>query len=432
VPAAHERLRVLFVNRYYAPDLSATSQMLTDLAEGLARSGVEVSVLCSRQLYEDPQAALPPQEVIRGVQVWRVRSARFGRSRLGGRALDYATFYLAATAALLRHARACDVLVMKTDPPLLSLIGAFVARRRGVACVNWLQDVFPEIASRLSLSPLPQVLESRLAAWRDRSLRTAAANVVLGTRMRDYLASRGVPLTRLSVGENWADEHTVARLAPGASALRARLGLTDRFVVAYSGNLGRAHDVDTLLAAAEALRADPTTVFLMTGGGVNMRALESAARQRGLHQLRFLPYQPRAQLADSLAAGDVHLVMLLPQLEGLIVPSKLYGILAAGRPVIFVGDRCGELAQLISESEIGLTVACGDGAGLCAALSRLRDDPQARERMGARARALFEERYTLALALARWRSLLAQAAAHAAAQRTMASGAGSFRSKSHS
>jgi glycosyltransferase involved in cell wall biosynthesis len=409
VPA---KLRVLFVNRYYAPDLSATSQMLTDLAEGLARSGIEVSVVCSRQLYEDPAAALPPHEVIRGVRVWRVRTARFGRRRLAGRALDYASFYLSATAALLEHARNCHVLVVKTDPPLLSLIGALVARRRRVAYINWLQDVFPEIASRLSLSPLPRSLESRLAGWRDRSLAAADANVVLGTRMRDYLARRGVPLERLSVGENWADEGTISRLPVATSALRRRLDLTDKFVVAYSGNLGRAHETDTLLTAAQALRDDPGMVFLLTGGGANMRALESAARQRGLAQMRFLPYQPREQLADSLAAGDVHLVILLPQLEGLIVPSKLYGILAAGRPVIFIGDPAGELAQLIADSGIGFTVACGDGAELCRALRSLRNDPTERERMGARARALFEARYTLARALARWRSLLADAAAN--------------------
>jgi glycosyltransferase involved in cell wall biosynthesis len=415
---------VLFVNRFYAPDLSATSQMLTDLAEGLARCGIEVSIVCSRQLYEDPLAALPAHEVIRGVRVRRVRTARFGRGRLGGRALDYATFYLAATGALLRHARDCDVLVVKTDPPLLSFIGAFVARWHRVACINWLQDVYPEIASRLSLSPLPRPLESRLASWRDRSLSAADANVVLGTRMRDYLAGRGVPPERISVGENWADEDTISPLPVAMSSLRRRLELTEKFVVAYSGNLGRAHDTDTLLAAAQALRTDSDTVFLLTGGGGNMRVLESAARQQGLAQMRFLPYQPRAQLADSLAAGDVHLVMLLPQLEGLIVPSKLYGILAAARPVIFIGDPAGELAQLIADNGIGFAVACGDGAGLCRALYSLRDDPAERERMGARARALFEERYTLTRALARWRSLLAGAAANSvriAADRVSAS-----------
>ena len=401
---------MLFVNRYYAPDVSATSQMLTDLAEGLARSGVDVDVVCSRQLYENPRAALALYEVMRGVKVWRVRSARFGRDRLLGRALDYATFYLGATAVLLKRARACDVLVLKTDPPLLSLIGWFVSRRRRVACVNWLQDIFPEVATRLGLSPLPRTLEAWLAALRDRSLAAADANVVLGARMREYLTARGVPAARLSIGENWADEAAVSPLPPAASALRQKLALVERFVVSYSGNLGRAHDLNTLFAAAQSMRSDVMTVFLMIGGGVNMRVLEARAREHALTQVRFLPYQPREQLGDSLAAGDVHLVTLLPQLEGLVVPSKLYGILAAGRPVIFVGDPDGELAHLIRDTRIGVSIACGDGSGLTNALCHLRDDREERERMGKRARALFEQRYTLRIAVERWQTLLSQAA----------------------
>jgi colanic acid biosynthesis glycosyl transferase WcaI len=405
-----ERLRVLFVNRYYAPDVSATSQMLTGLAEGLVRCGIDVSVVCSRQLYEDSRAKLSRHEVLCGVSVWRVASARFGRNRLGGRALDYLTFYLMATAALLRLAGQGDVIVLKTDPPLLSLIAWLVTRKRRVACVNWLQDLFPEVATRLKLSPLPRPLAAALQTLRDRSLAAADANVVLGTRMRDYLIARGIPPRRISVGENWADEDTVTPLPAAHSSLRRRLLIADRFVVAYSGNLGRAHDADTLLAAAQALRADAGTVFLLTGGGVKMRWLEGQARDQGLTQLRFLPYQHRAELADTLAAGDVHLVMLLPQLEGLIVPSKFYGILAAGRPLVFVGDPDGELARLVIAHRIGLSVACGDGAGLIRALCTLRDAPAERDRMGARARELFEQRYTLRASVNRWHTLLRQVA----------------------
>ncbi|GAC1453468.1 MAG: glycosyltransferase family 4 protein [Steroidobacteraceae bacterium] len=404
-------LRVLFVNRYYAPDISATSQMLTDLAQALARAGMQVAVICGDQLYESPAARLPVREQRRGVSVHRLPSTRFGRQRLSGRALDYLTFYVAATRTLLRLARNCDVMVMKTDPPLMSLIGWLVAARRGVVCVNWLQDVFPEVASRLGLSPLPRPLEALLRVLRDRSLAAADANVVLGARMQQYLVARGIPAARLCVGENWADEAAVAALPPSQSALRRRLGLTDRFVVGSSGNLGRAHDADTLLAAAQALRADPATVFLMIGGGANMRQLEARARASKLTQVRFLPYQPQAALADSLAAGDVHLVTLLPQLEGLIVPSKLYGILAAGRPKGFVGDPGGEVAHVLRASGAGLTMAGADAPGLVTALCALRDDPAERERMGRRARALFEERYTLRAAVERWERLLTRLAA---------------------
>jgi len=403
--------RVVFVNRFYAPDESASSQMLTDLAEALVLSGVEVEVLCSRQLYGDAGADLPAMEVLRGVNVRRLSTTRFGRDSLAGRAIDYATFYLCAAGCLLGRLRRGDVLVVKTDPPLLSLVGWPAAWWRGASLVNWLQDLYPEVASRLALSPLPRPVEALIRAARDRSLATARVNVVLGTRMREYLIGRGIAAARISICENWADERRLHPLAPARSELRGKLGLGDCFVTAYSGNLGRAHDAGTILEAACALGNDPGTVFLMVGGGAGMRSLEMQARARSLTNFRFAPYQPREALSDSLAAGDVHLVSLRPELEGLVVPSKLYGILAAGRPVVFIGDPDGELARLIATLEVGVSVGSGDSAGLCRALRALRDDEAARTRMGTRAREVFEERYTLAAAVARWREVLSAAGA---------------------
>ena len=403
--------RVIFVNRFYAPDESATSQMLTDLAEALVRSGVDVEVLCSRQLYGDAGAQLAAAEALRGVSVRRLATTRFGRDSLVGRAIDYATFYLSAGICLLARLHRGDVLVVKTDPPLLSLVGWLAARFSGATRVNWLQDLYPEVASRLALSPVPRPLEALLRVARDRSLATARVNVVLGTSMREYLIGRGIAAARISICENWADEQRLRPLAASGSELRRRLGLADSFVAAYSGNLGRAHDATTILEAAGGLTSDPDIVFLMIGGGAGMRALEMQVRARGLPNFRFAPYQPREALSDSLAAGDVHLVSLRPELEGLIVPSKLYGILAAGRPVVFIGDPAGELAGLVAAAAVGVSVRNGDSAGLCRALCALRDDEAGRLRMGTRARAVFEERYTLTAAVARWREVLSVASA---------------------
>jgi glycosyltransferase involved in cell wall biosynthesis len=406
--------RVVFVNRYFHPDVSATSQMLSDIAFRLAAAGFEVHVICSRQLYEDPSAQLPKSERIRGVTVHRIWTARFGRDRLFGRAFDYVTFYAASAVLMLRLLRSSDVLVVKTDPPLLSVIGSVATRASGAVLVNWLQDVFPEVASRLEAAPLPSWLESRLCSVRDRSLAGARANVVLGARMRDYLASRGIPRERLRVLENWADGGALRPIPKERSALRATLGLMDKFVVAYSGNLGRAHEFETILDAAERLRGDPSVAFLMVGGGVKMRALAHCVDQRGLESFRFLPYQPRATLADSLSAADVHLACLLPELEGLVVPSKAYGIFAAARPTIFIGDRRGELGRLVHEAQCGIAVRCGDGAGLAAAISQLRAQPDTTRLMGTRARQLFESRYSLNGATARWIALLRELGVRAA------------------
>jgi colanic acid biosynthesis glycosyl transferase WcaI len=398
--------RVIFVNRFFHPDLSATSQMLSDLVFRLEQADVEVHVVCSRQLYENPAAQLPARERVGKVRVHRVWTARFGRNQLLGRALDYASFYLTCTVTLLGLARRDDILVVKTDPPLLSIVGALVARTRGAKLVNWLQDVFPEVASRLGMAPWPRWFEHTVQALRDRSMAQARVNVVLGERMRDYFIDRGLKVQSLRIIANWADGVAVTPKPAAASELRRRLGLQDHFVVGYSGNLGRAHEYETLMAAAQWLRAEPQFVFLMIGGGALMASLQQRVRELQLPNFRFLPYQPRESLADSLAAADVHLACLLPELEGLIVPSKVYGVFAAGRPIGFIGALDGELPCEIRGAECGFAVKCGAGADLVTHLRELRIDDARRLAMGARARRLFEERHTLEHAVSQWLDLL--------------------------
>jgi glycosyltransferase involved in cell wall biosynthesis len=404
-PAAVKR-RVIFVNRYFDPDQSATSQMLTDLSRGVGARGYETHVVCSRQLYDDASARLVPDEVRCGVRVHRVATTRFGRARLVGRAMDYASFYFTCAFALLKHLRRGDLLVAKTDPPLLSILVVPIARMKRAVLINWHQDVFPEVASQLGANPLPGWLDHFLKRIRDASLRAAKMNVVIGGRMREYLAARGIPEHKLCVIENWADADAIRPKPSKASALRASLNLNGRFIVCYSGNLGRAHEIETLLAAAATLKDDPRFVFLFIGGGAKMAALRGAVAEQALDSFRFLPHQSRDTLEDSLAAADVHLVSLLPALEGLIVPSKVYGILAAGRPLIFIGDTDGDVARTIDRAKCGRVVSVGDPTALRDAMRTWEARPDELVRMGARARRLFCEEFTLQRAIERWVALI--------------------------
>jgi glycosyltransferase involved in cell wall biosynthesis len=398
--------RLIFVNRFFYPDISATSQILTDLAHSLARQGLSVHVICSRQLYDDPKARLAAREFMAGIDVHRLPTARFGRSRLLGRALDYLTFYLSTFLVLLRLVRAGDVVVAKTDPPLLSVVVALAARVRRATLINWLQDVFPEVALRLGALPLPRVSGALLRALRNHSLRAAHCNIVLGERMRQYLLGQGVPAASLRIIENWAEAPTHEPPTQAQSRFRRELGLSGHFVVAYSGNLGRAHEYQTLLGAAELLRGEERVRFLMVGGGAQMQILRDEVNRRQLPNVLFAPYQPREALDDSLAAADVHLCILRPEMEGLIVPSKFYGIIAAGRPVIFVGDPEGEIAGTIRRHAIGYVVERGRSGALAQCILDLQMQPQAGVDMGRRARMLFESRYTLRQAAQHWRAEL--------------------------
>jgi colanic acid biosynthesis glycosyl transferase WcaI len=184
------------------------------------------------------------------------------------------------------------------------------------------------------------------------------------------------------------------------------VGLEGCFVVGYSGNLGRAHEFETVIGAARLLRSNPAFAFLITGGGAKADSVRAAVKAQGLESFHFQSYQPAELLSDSLAAADVHFVSLLPALEGLIVPSKLYGILAAGRPVVFIGDTTSELAKLVRQHDCGIAVAVGDSDALASELRVLEADPARVEFMGARARALALSRYTKEHAVADWLALL--------------------------
>lgn len=404
------RPKVVFVNRYFHPDESATSRMLSDLAFRLATADVSVSVVTSRQLYDDPRALLPAREMIGGVDVHRVSTSTRGRGNLVGRAFDYLSFHLSAGWRLLTLVRRGDVVVAKTDPPLISVIAAQVALLRRARLVNWLQDVFPEVASALGMRVAPGWLGTLTTAARNQSLRYACANVVLGERMRDHVRSLGVAPEHIRVVPNWADIEEIEPRPFGQSALRSRLGLNHKFVVGYFGNLGRAHEFQTLLGAARLLREDHRVAFLINGGGAKIDELRRIVESEGLPQFHFQSYQPRELLADSLAAADVHLISLLPALEGLIVPSKLYGILAAGRPTIFIGDTEGEVAKVLREHDCGVTVGIGASAALAEILRSLCATPDRLAAMGHKARELAIARYGSRQAAADWLRLLNETA----------------------
>jgi colanic acid biosynthesis glycosyl transferase WcaI len=228
--------------------------------------------------------------------------------------------------------------------------------------------------------------------------------------MQARLVARGINAKRVEVIPNWANAAEVVPRTTAESQTRRRVGLDPCFVVGYSGNLGRAHEFETLLGAARLLQADPDVAFLITGGGAKATSLQQAVQRQGLTNLVFQDYQPPELLGDSLAAADVHFVSLLPCLEGLIVPSKIYGILAAGRPAVFVGDPNGDVARLIGESGCGITVPVGQSGRLANELRQLRDDRQRVLGMGLRARNLALSRYTSEHAVAHWLNMLSAVA----------------------
>jgi colanic acid biosynthesis glycosyl transferase WcaI len=399
--------RLIFINRFFFPDQSASSQLLSDLAFYFAETGTEVHVITSRQLYEFPQARLPAREIVRKVQVRRVPVTRFGRATLLGRGIDYLSFYLSTWRMLLAITTDGDIVIAETDPPLVSIVAMRAAQRRGASLVNWLQDIYPEVAIQLGVRFLRGPILRCITHLRDRALKVAAANVVIGNSMAEQLRSRGVNSDRIHVVPNWTDDEEISSVRHSDNPLRREWGLEDKFVVGYSGNLGRAHEFHTVLHAAERLKIHSQIVFLLIGGGQQFRALARCVKDRNLDRsFRFLPYQHRSLLKHSLCVPDVHWISLKPEAEGLIFPSKFYGIAAAGRPVIAIAARDGEIARLVQEHGCGLVVEPGNSRALADSLVALSKDAGCVVEMGRRARAMLEAHFARRQAFARWRSVL--------------------------
>lgn len=398
--------------------------MLSDLAFALAAGGQQVHVITSRQGYDDAAALLPAREQVDGVEVTRVWTSRFGRMSLVGRAIDYLSFYIMAVWALWRIARRGDVVICKTDPPMLSVVIAPVVWMRSARLVNWLQDIFPEVAQGVGIGrgELGGTAFSMLRRLRNRSLKSAVANVVLGERMQQRLMQLGVPPAAIRIIPNWADGQRIVPRSHESNALRQAWVSPSDFVVAYSGNLGRAHEIDTILGAMELTekRAQlaeagdatsdtaplPRIVWLFIGGGSLMHELQSAVARLNLSSGIFLGYQPQSELSESLSAADVHLISLRPELEGLIVPSKIYGVQAAGRASLFIGDPDGEIGRHLARTDSGVSIAAGDSAGLAAVVHELAAAPARCRRLGNNARRALEAEFDKPLAMKRWTALL--------------------------
>jgi len=381
-------VHVVALNQFYAPDRSATSQLLTELAEGLVGRGHRVTVVTSGPRFSSALRDPRVHEQRDGVHVIRIPSTHLGKHRLAARAADYASFYLGAARALTTLPARPDVFLALTTPPMVALAAQLAALPMRVPVVALVQDLYPDIAVRLGVIASGGLVHRAWAAVAGASLRRARAVIALSEPMGDHLRAYGVSPERLEVIPNWALAELEGALPPtGGAQARLEYGLGDRFVVMYSGNLGASHQFETLLAAARRLRDRPDIAFVIIGEGVRKPEIERFVMREALTNVRVLPLAPRERLAESLAAADLHVITLRDGLEGLVVPSKLYGILAAARPAIFIGPARDSAAVTLGAAKAGLAFESGDVSGVVAAITALAADAERGARMGQRGRA---------------------------------------------
>ena len=388
-------LSILFVNKYYAPDVAATGQILSDLAEYLAARGHDVTVLASRGPYSAGRRRAPVRERRNGVDVHRAGGTSFGRGRHAGRIADYAAYYVRVLARLLAGRR-YDGVVFLTTPPLLSVVGWIARALRGQPYAVWSMDLHPDAEVAAGMIGERSVAARLLHALNSRGYRHADFVVDLGPYMRRRIVAKGVRPDRAHTVHVWSAGEVIAPVERARNPLARALGLEDRFVVMYSGNAGVVHEFGPVLRAMELLRDDPRVYFLFVGGGPQRARIETFARERGIGNFSYRDYFSREELRHSLPLGDVHLVSLRESFAGIAVPSKVYGAMAAARPIVFVGPPASEPAEVVAGAGCGVvvdTAGADPGLQLAEAIAALAADPAACTSLGAAGRRAFLREY---------------------------------------
>ena len=405
VCAERGKSSVLFLNRSYWPDVEATGQLLTALCEGLSGE-FQVSVLAGQ-----PNAIVDELEVENwnsavarnNVGINRVKHTCFPKRSLVGKGLNFLSFARAAKSAL-RTVSTPDVVVFETDPFLLAFEADRLKKRTNCRMVGYLQDIYPDVAVALG-----KVGNN----WAVRRLRKSLFDiyrrcdrmVVLSQDMANLLIDGGVTSDRISIVPNWADTDKIAP-TNGVNRFREQHQLGQRFIAMYSGNLGLTQRLEEFVETAELLKTRADIMFCFVGRGSQEIALRKLVQTRQLTNVKFIDYQPQSELTHSLTAADIHLVPLTKLLSRCLMPSKLYGILAAGRPFLTNAPAGSELHAISTHHKVGLTVEPGSTRDIADRILWAADHPAELEIMGHNARQLAESEYTQHRSIAKFREVL--------------------------
>lgn len=375
-------MKVLIINQYYPPDRAATAILLGQLVEDLAKHH-KVTVICGMPTYapEEQSPSTPSLEKIIRIPLFKVSRANFLI-----RLFNYLLYLLGAGIRAITLPR-FDVVICWTDPPIIGLLGALLKHLKSSKFIFVSQDVYPEVAQAVGkmnnfasiwlLQRISQII-----------LKSSAVVIAVGRDMKEKLLKKGVPIDRIQVIPNWQDlDHL--KPSSGLGFREVQRIDPDLFVVMHSGNIGLSQDFDTLLKTAHLIRDQKNILFMLIGDGARKNNVLQKIEELNLTNVRWVPYQPKSTLDQSLSAGNLHYVSLLPPLTGYIVPSKVYGILAVGRPILANVSPESEIAHVVRDSKSGV-ISKPDPKNLSQLILDLSQNPARIEEMGKRGRTWVE------------------------------------------
>lgn len=401
------KMNILFLNQYFYPDLASTGQLLAELSEDLAEKKHGVTVVAGLPSY-NPSRRLAKRSIInkemyKGVQVIRTYSTTFPRKISWKRSLNYLTFVISALVGGLVSGKQ-DVIAYMTDPPVIGAVGYMISRIKRIPPVYVVQDIFPELGMPSGM------VKSRFTARilgliKSFLLSHSTKIVVIGEKMKKAIIREGFPPNKVTIIHNWVDTDLI-RPENKINTFSRKYNLHQKFVVMHSGNIATKQGLYNLLRAARMLKKYPDILFLIIGDGIDRERLLLLKDELSLTNVLFLSYQRKEMLKYSLASADVGLVMLKKGLSGYLVPSKIYGIMASGRPVIASIDEESEVTEMIRDSRCGIAVEPENPEKLAEAIEYMYRHPDILKKWGENGRRYVKERYSRKIASAKYETLL--------------------------
>jgi len=351
---------ILFINQHYWPDVAATGQNLTDLAEFLAAKGWNITVITSRSNYESGRLKVPLKEHKNGVTIYRVPATSFGRSSNTGRIIDYLSFILSATITTLRFLKKTTMVITLTTPPFIGCIGRLAQLFGSTRHIIWSMDLHPEAEISLGMFKARSMLARFLLGLNNHIFMAADGIVTLGNCMSQRLVKQyNIDAQKIHLIRIWSNGDTIKPLPQKSGLSYLPVNFRNRFIVHYSGNLGLVHSFDTMCRIMLELSGDESVGFIFQGDGPRKTEVKNFVSKHHLGNVAFLPYVPRTELNISLAKAHIHWLSLRPALTGVAVPAKTYGYMASGRPVLFIGKSASDSGEDITQAGAGYIIEPG-------------------------------------------------------------------------
>ena len=388
-------MNITILHQYFYPDVAGAALRLTELAASLAQEGLETTAVTSFPMNTGNQK-VPNTEIYKGIRIHRLRRRAFNKNRSVGRALNAVSFFIAAFFKILATERN-SILLVGSDPPFLPLIGWLMKKLRGQTYMVLVFDIYPDLAIQFGYLKSNTLVVRAWEYLNTLSLSEAKTIITLGKYMKETLLKKlkhPEELSKIQVMPTWEDGHLIRPIQKKENRFCQEHQLLNQTIVLYSGNMGKVHELTSLIETAELLKREAEILFVLIGDGAQQSELVKLVLKKQLKNVRFFPYQTAEMAPHSLTSGDIAVVSMKKEAKNLCVPSKLYTALASGQAILGIFPKDTEIAELIDREDCGIRVDPDSPAQIAKAILALHQDQSLLAKYQKNARRVFESNFT--------------------------------------